>query len=106
MKTKQIYYIAAIAMLTACTSSEEFEASTPNGKQKVEFADPFVGKNLTRAESGDIKTDDLKNFSVKVWGQEVDEPKTGEDISAINGLPANNQNEAPFKDGDVIKWTE
>ena len=106
MKTKQLYYIAAIAMLTACTSSEEFEASTPNGKQKVEFADPFVGKNLTRAESGDIKTDDLKNFSVKVWGQEVDEPKTGEDISAINGLPANNQNEAPFKDGDVIKWTE
>ncbi len=111
MKTKQIYYIAAIAMLTACTSSEEFEASTPNGKQKVEFADPFVGKGLTKA-SGDITTNGtnntsaLSNYKVKVWGQEVNKPSTEEDISAINGQPANNQDEAPFKDGDVINWKE
>ena len=103
MKTKQIYYIAAMAMLTACTSSEEFEASTPNGKQKVEFADPFVGKNLTRAESGDIKTDDLKNFSVKVWGQEVNKPSSG-DLTAITGQPASSQTETPFYNGDVITW--
>ena len=111
MKTKQIYYIAAMAMLTACTSSEEFEASTPNGKQKVEFADPFVGKGLTKA-SGDITTNGtnntsaLSNYKVKVWGQEVNKPSTEEDISAINGQPANNQDEAPFKDGDVINWKE
>lgn len=112
MKTKHIYYIAAMAMLTACTSSEEFEASTPNGKQKVEFADPFVGKGLTKA-SGDITTDGtegttsaLTSFKVKVWGQEVNKPSTEEDISAINGQPANYQDEAPFKDGDVINWKE
>ena len=56
MKTKQIYYIAALAMLTACTNDEEYETVTNNGLQKVTFADPFVGKNLTRA-SGDISTD-------------------------------------------------
>lgn len=103
MKTKYFYSLAAMAMLTACTSSEEFEASTPNGKQKVEFADPFVGKNLTRAESGDIKTDDLKNFSVKVWGQEVNKPSSG-DLTAITGQPASSQTETPFYNGDVITW--
>ncbi|MDO5130072.1 MAG: hypothetical protein Q4D64_09160, partial [Prevotellaceae bacterium] len=71
MKTKQIYYIAALAMLTACTNNEEYETVTNNGLQKVTFADPFVGKNLTRAESGDITTDLLTNFQIKVWGQEV-----------------------------------
>ena len=111
MKTKYFYSLAAMAMLTACTSSEEFEASTSNGKQKVEFADPFVGKGLTKA-SGDITTDGANNtsalskYKVKVWGQEVDEPTPGEDITAINGKPANYQDEAPFKDGDVINWKE
>lgn len=103
MKTKYIYSLAAMTMLTACTSSEEFEASTPNGKQKVEFAAPFVGKGLTRAESGDITTDDLKNFSVKVWGQEVNKPSSG-DLTAITGQPASSQTETPFYNGDVIKW--
>lgn len=103
MKTKQIYYIAAMAMLTACTSSEEFEASTPNGKQKVEFADPFVGKGLTRVESGDIDNTSLKKFDVKVWGQEVNKPSSG-DLTAITGQPASSQTETPFYNGDVIKW--
>ena len=109
MKTKYFYSLAAMAMLTACTSSEEFEASTPNGKQKVEFADPFVGKGLTKA-SGDITTDGtnntsaLSNYKVKVWGQEVEKPSSGGDLTAITGQPASSQTETPFYTGDVITW--
>ena len=49
MKTTYFYSLATLALLTACTNSDEFESSTPNGQQKVEFAAPFVGKGLTRA---------------------------------------------------------
>lgn len=109
MKTKQIYYIAALAMLTACTSSEEYETVTNNGLQKVTFADPFVGKNLTRAESGDITTDLLTNFKIKVWGQEVNKPDANTDLTVINGVPSSKSGvnafeNPPFYGGDVIEW--
>ena len=109
MKTKQIYYIAALAMLTACTSSEEYETVTNNGLQKVTFADPFVGKNLTRAESGDITTDLLTSFKIKVWGQEVNKPDANTDLTVINGVPSSKSGvnafeNPPFYGGDVIEW--
>lgn len=102
MKTKYLYYIASIAMLTACTNNEEFEASTPNGKQKVEFADPFVGKGLTKA-SGDIENNSLKNFGVRVWGQEVNDPESGT-IDGATAVASTTQAEAPFLNGDDIRW--
>lgn len=116
MKTKQIYYIAAMAMLTACTSSEEYETVTNNGLQKVTFADPFVGKNLTRA-SGDITTSGangtsaLTSFKIKVWGQEVNKPNDNTDLTVINGVPSSQTGSDPFEnppfyEGDEIKWTE
>lgn len=109
MKTKQIYYIAALAMLTACTSSEEYETVTNNGLQKVTFADPFVGKNLTRAESGDITTNLLTNFQIKVWGQEVNKPNDNTALTVINGVPSSQTGSDPFENppfygGDVIEW--
>lgn len=104
MKTKQIYYIAALAMLTACTSNEEYETVTNNGLQKVTFADPFVGKNLTRA-SGDIDNEALKSFKIKVWGQEVDEPDNGT-LSETNAKPfTNSKEEAPFYNGYNIEYS-
>lgn len=114
MKTKQIYYIAAMAMLTACTSSEEYETVTNDGLQKVTFADPFVGKNLTRA-SGDITangangTSALTSFKIKVWGQEVNKPNDNTDLTVINGEPSSKSGEnafenPPFYEGDVIEW--
>lgn len=114
MKTKQIYYIAALAMLTACTNNEEYETVTNNGLQKVTFADPFVGKNLTRA-SGDISTDGanetsaLTSFKIKVWGQEVNKPDDNTDLNVINGVPSSKSGEnafenPPFYNGDVIEW--
>lgn len=109
MKTKQIYYIAALAMLTACTNNEEYETVTNNGLQKVTFADPFVGKNLTRAESGDITTDLLTNFKIKVWGQEVNKPNDNTALTVINGVPSSKSGEnafvnPPFAGGDDISW--
>lgn len=105
MKTKQIYYIAALAMLTACTNNEEYETVTNNGSQKVTFADPFVGKNLTRAESGDITTNLLTNFKIKVWGQEVDNPDNGT-LSETNAKPfTNSKEEAPFYNGYNIEYS-
>lgn len=104
MKTKQIYYIAALAMLTACTNNEEYETVTNNGLQKVTFADPFVGKNLTRA-SGDIDNEALKSFKIKVWGQEVDEPDNGT-LSETNAKPfTNSKEEAPFYNGYNIEYS-
>lgn len=104
MKTKHIYYIAALAMLTACTNNEEFENTASNGMQKVTFADPFVGKNLTRAESGDIDNAALKSFKIKVWGQEVDKPSDA-DLTEITGTPVtSNLDQIPFNGGDVINW--
>lgn len=111
MKTKQIYYIAALAMLTACTNNEEFETITSNGMQKVTFAAPFVGKNLTRA-SGDISTDGangtsaLASFKIKVWGQEVNKPDDNTELTAITGKPSTNQNETPFNGGYDISHSE
>ena len=109
MKTKQIYYIAALAMLTACTNNEEYETVTNNGLQKVTFADPFVGKNLTRAESGDITTNLLTNFQIKVWGQEVNKPNDNTALTVINGVPSSQTGSDPFENppfygGDVIEW--
>lgn len=103
MKTKYFFSLATLAMLTACTNNEEFETSVQNGKQKVEFADPFVGKGLTKA-SGDIDNNTLKNFGVKVWGQEVNKPESESSLTAINGEPSSTQTEAPFLNGDDIKW--
>lgn len=104
MKTKQIYYIAALAMLTACTNNEEYETVTNNGLQKVTFADPFVGKNLTRA-SGDIDNETLKSFKIRVWGQEVDKPDNGT-LSETNAKPfTNSKEEAPFYGGYNIKYS-
>lgn len=112
MKTKQIYYIAALAMLTACTSSEEYETVTNNGLQKVTFADPFVGKNLTRA-SGDITTDGtegttsaLTSFKIRVWGQEINQPENALSLTVTNGIASNNQSETPFSGGSDISHSE
>lgn len=111
MKTKHIYYIAALAMFTACTNNEEFETITSNGMQKVTFADPFVGKNLTRA-SGDISTSGangtsaLTSFKIKVWGQEVNKPDDNTELTAITGKPSTNQNETPFNGGYDISHSE
>ena len=44
MKTKYLYYIASIAMLTACSNNEEYETVTNDGLQKVTFADKGIGR--------------------------------------------------------------
>lgn len=104
MKAKQLYYIAALAMLTACTNNEEFETITSNGMQKVTFADPFVGKNITRF-SGDIDNGALTSFKIRVWGQEVDNPDEGT-LSESNAKPfTNSKEEAPFYNGYNIEHT-
>lgn len=99
MKTKQIYYIAALAMLTACTNNEEYETVTNNGLQTVTFADPFVGKNLTRAGSGDIDNAGLTSFKIRVWGQEINKTENESSLTVINGIASNNQSETPFNGG-------
>lgn len=113
MKTKHIYYIASLAMLTACTNNEEFETITSNGMQKVTFADPFVGKNLTRAESGDITTDGtegttsaLTSFKIRVWGQEINQPEDALSLTVINGTASSDQSETPFYGGYDIYHSE
>lgn len=116
MKTKYFFSLTTLVMLTACTNNEEFETSVQNGKQKVEFADPFVGKGLTKA-SGDITTDGtegttsaLTSFKVKVWGQEINKPDVSTAITVINGVASTDQSETPFHGGYDIShstgaWT-
>lgn len=86
-------------MLTACTNNEEYETVTNNGLQTVTFADPFVGKNLTRAGSGDIDNAGLTSFKIRVWGQEINKPENESSLTVINGIASNNQSETPFNGG-------
>ena len=105
MKTTYLYFAAALAMLSACSTNEEYETVTNNGLQKVTFADPFVGKGLTKA-SGDITTDGsngtsaLTKFKVKVWGNLIgSNSSTAPDVK---GSYTQQTTEAPFYNGDVI----
>lgn len=101
MKTRYLYYIASIALLTACSTNEEHETVTNDGLQKVTFADPFVGKGLTKA-SGDITTNDLKNFKVKVWGDLIGTYTTGGAAPDVKGSYTQHASDAPFYNGDAI----
>lgn len=103
MKTRYLYCIASIALLTACSTNEEHETVTNDGLQKVTFADPFVGKELTKA-SGDITTNDLKKFKVKVWGDLIGTHSTAETFVApsVTGSYSQHSADAPFYNGDEI----
>lgn len=104
MKTRYLYCIASIALLTACSTNEEYETVTNNGLQKVTFADPFVGKGLTKA-SGDITTSNLTGFKVKVWGDLIGTYETGGTIPDVKGLYTRHSPEAPFYNGYNIEHT-
>lgn len=104
MKTTYLYFAAAIAMLTACSSNEEYETVTNNGLQKVTFADPFVGKGLTRA-SGDITSGtDLQSYKVKVWGDLIGTYSTGGTAPDVKGSYTQHSTDAPFHNGDIITY--
>lgn len=102
MKTTYLYFAAALAMLSACSTNEEYETVTNNGLQKVTFADPFVGKGLTKA-SGDITTSTLENFKVKVWGDLIDTYTTGGTVPDVKGSYSQHSGEAPFYNGYNIE---
>lgn len=104
MKTKYLYFAAALAMLSACSTNEEYETVTNNGMQKVTFADPFVGKGLTKA-SGDITTSNLTDFKVKVWGDLIGTYTTGGTVPDVKDSYTQHSGEAPFYDGYNIEHT-
>lgn len=102
MKTRYLYCIASIALLTACSTNEEHETVTNDGLQKVTFADPFVGKGLTKA-SGDIATGtDLHSYKVKVWGDLISTYTPGGSAPDVKGSYTQHSTEAPFYKGDEI----
>lgn len=102
MKTIYLYCIASIALLTACSTNEEHETVTNDGLQKVTFADPFVGKGLTKA-SGDIATGtDLHSYKVKVWGDLISTYTPGGSAPDVKGSYTQHSTEAPFYNGDEI----
>lgn len=103
MKTRYLYCIASIALLTACSTNEEHETVTNNGLQKVTFADPFVGKGLTKA-SGDITTGtDLQSYKVKVWGDLISTYTSGGTAPGVTGSYTQHSTDAPFYGGYNIE---
>lgn len=105
MKTRYLYCIASIALLTACSTNEEHETVTNNGLQKVTFADPFVGKGLTKA-SGDITTGtDLQSYKVKVWGDLISTYTPGGTAPGVTGKYTQHSTDAPFYGGYNIKYS-
>ena len=104
MKTTYLYFAAALAMLSACSTNEEYETVTNNGLQKVTFADPFVGKGLTKA-SGDITTSNLTDFKVKVWGDLIHTYTTDGIVPDVKGSYTTHSTEAPFYNGYDIEHT-
>ena len=69
MKTRYFAIATAILALASCAQNEEFNGTGSSQSQTISFGQPFVGKT-SRVASGDIEgTEDLKNYTVKVWGE-------------------------------------
>ena len=93
MKTRYFAIATAILALASCAQNEEFNGTGSSQSQTISFGQPFVGKT-SRAASGDITgTEDLKNYTVKVWGEKY---------SADTYQEATDK-EAVFS-GEVLKW--
>lgn len=93
MKTKYFAIATAILALASCAQNEEFNGTGSSQSQTISFGQPFVGKT-SRVASGDITgTEDLKKYTVKVWGEKY---------SADTYQEATDK-EAVFS-GEVLKW--
>ena len=68
MKAKYIFLAASALLLGSCSDIEEFVGGT-SSQNEITFGDSFVGKAHTRAATGDLSSETLKNFPVKVWGE-------------------------------------
>ena len=68
MKAKYIFLAASALLLGSCSDIEEFVGGS-GSQNEITFGDSFVGKAHTRAATGDLSSETLKNFPVKVWGE-------------------------------------
>ena len=68
MNTKQIA-LAALSLLSLASCSDVDQLSVTTTKNEIAFANPFVGKSLSRA-TGDINSSEaLQGTTIKVWGE-------------------------------------
>lgn len=110
--------LAALALLSACTSNEDFAETDGNRQEQlVTFADPFVGKTTRAGEDdatsilpkGDINTQGLKGVTVRVFGHRLGSALNAGDDKGFGQYTGGDAN-APFYGeygtGNDITWTE
>lgn len=92
MKAKYIFLAATAMLLGSCSDIEEFVGGT-GSQNEITFGDSFVGKAHTRAATGDLSSETLKNFPVKVWGEKY------------SGTTYNKENATTVFDGTKLTYS-
>ena len=92
MKAKYIFLAASALLLGSCSDIEEFVGGS-GSQNEITFGDSFVGKAHTRAATGDLSSETLKNFPVKVWGEKY------------SGTTYNKENATTVFDGTKLTYS-
>lgn len=110
MKAKYIFLAASALLLGSCSDIEEFVGGT-SSQNEITFGDSFVGKAHTRAAAtGDLSSETLKNFPVKVWGEKYSGTAYNKDnaTTVFDGtkLTYNADGDVWAYEGDGKKWED
>ena len=109
MKAKYIFLAASALLLGSCSDIEEFVGGT-SSQNEITFGDSFVGKAHTRAATGDLSSETLKNFPVKVWGEKYSGTAYNKDnaTTVFDGtkLTYNADGDVWAYEGDGKKWED
>lgn len=109
MKAKYIFLAASALLLGSCSDIEEFVGGSTS-QNEITFGDSFVGKAHTRAATGDLNSETLKNFPVKVWGEKYSGTTYDKDnaTTVFDGtkLTCNTEDDTWKYEGEAKKWED
>ena len=109
MKAKYIFLAASALLLGSCSDIEEFVGGS-GSQNEITFGDSFVGKAHTRVATGDLSSETLKNFPVKVWGEKYSGTTYNkENVTTVfdgTKLTYNADGDVWAYEGDGKKWED
>lgn len=107
MKAKYIFLAASALLLGSCSDIEEFVGGT-SSQNEITFGDSFVGKAHTRGATGDLSSETLKNFPVKVWGEKYSGTTYANPTTVFDGtkLTYSADGDVWSYEGDGKKWED
>ena len=107
MKAKYLFLAASALLLGSCSDIEEFVGGSTS-QNEITFGDSFVGKAHSRAATGDLSTEALKNFPVKVWGEKYSGTTYNNPTNVFDAtkLTYNPEDETWKYEGEAKKWED